>query len=888
MVSKSRVWPLLSLALLAIPASLRAQSAPAHDAPPADVRARYTINANWKFSYGESNLAWSPTVSDAAWESVSIPHSWNAHDVADDAPGYSRGIGWYRKELRLDSAMAGKRIFLYFEGANQVADVYVNGAFVGEHKGGYTGFAFDISDKVKFGDKGNANLIAVKVDNSQNPFIPPLSVGYALYGGIYRDVWVVATNRVHFAVTDAASSGVAISSPHVSTDSGDVRVTGTIVNGSSASAQLHVVSTVVDRNGARVGEATSDVVAQPGKDVAFAQAVPAIRRPHLWSPDDPYLYRVYTAVYEGDSLRDRIENPLGFRWFSFDPNHGFSLNGEKLQLRGTTRHQDFEGIGSALSNEQHVRDMQLIKEMGANFVRLAHYPQDPAVLDAADRLGLLIWEEIPVVNYITVSPEFTQNAHEMMREMIRQHRNHPAVIAWGLMNEVFLWSPEGARIGKQTDTTYMRHVRDFALGLDSLVHREDSSRYIAMAMHASGDYDRAGLASIPQVLGLNLYSGWYGGTFSGFGTALDKRHATAPQQNIFVSEYGAGEDERLNSLEPERFDFSSNWQRLFHEAHLRQIAARPWLAGTAIWNEFDFSQPETGGSMPYVNNKGMATWDRKPKDVFYLYKANWNPEPMVRIASRSWTHRTGTNPSAPYGKGPAPVTQPVEVYSNLGRVELLLNGRSLGAKVPDDVRSATWQVPFVQGENVIEARGTRNGRTYTDRLAIQFTYRPPKLDDPSVPFHELAINVGSRAQFTDGNVVWEGDQPYQPGSFGYVGGDAKMFDKDLPIRSTSQTPLYFTYRSGIDAYRVDVPNGDYEVQLLFAEPFALAPGERVFRVAINGKTVVPRLDLAEQDGVAYATPMTFSTSVQDGKGLSITFQSIHGAPILNAIRVTRR
>ena len=259
-----------------------------------------------------------------------------------------------------------------------------------------------------------------------------------------------------------------------------------------------------------------------------------------------------------------------------------------------------------------------------------------------------------------------------------------------------------------------------------------------------------------------------------------------------------------------------------------------------------------------------------------------------RIASRSWTHRTGTNPSAPYGKGPAPVTQPVEVYSNLGRVELLLNGRSLGAKVPDDVRSATWQVPFVQGENVIEARGTRNGRTYTDRLAIQFTYRPPKLDDPSVPFHELAINVGSRAQFTDGNVVWEGDQPYQPGSFGYVGGDAKMFDKDLPIRSTSQTPLYFTYRSGIDAYRVDVPNGDYEVQLLFAEPFALAPGERVFRVAINGKTVVPRLDLAEQDGVAYATPMTFSTSVQDGKGLSITFQSIHGAPILNAIRVTRR
>jgi beta-galactosidase len=235
-----------------------------------------------------------------------------------------------------------------------------------------------------------------------------------------------------------------------------------------------------------------------------------------------------------------------------------------------------------------------------------------------------------------------------------------------------------------------------------------------------------------------------------------------------------------------------------------------------------------------------------------------------------------------------PVQQPVEVYSNLDRVELLLNGRSLGAKSPDDVRSATWQVPFAQGENVLEARGKKHGRTYTDRLAIHFTYRPPRLDDPSVPFHELAVDVGSRAQFTDGNVVWESDQPYEAGSYGYVGGDAKMFDKDLAITSTSQVPLYFTYRSGIDGYRMDVPNGDYDVELLFAEPLALAAGERVFQVAINGKTVVPKLDLAAQGNVASATPMTFSTSVNDGTGLSITFHSIHGAPILNAIRVTRR
>jgi beta-galactosidase len=872
----------LAWLLLAAAPSLGAQAAQALP------RVRYTIDDGWKFYPDGLNYAWSPSVSDASWESVTLPHTWNAHDPFDDAPSYRRGVSWYRKTLRLDSALAGKRIFLYFEGANQVADVYVNGAFVGEHKGGYTAFAFDITREVRFDAKDGANLIAVKVDNSQNPSVPPLSVGYALYGGIYRDVWLVATDPVHLDVTDAASSGVTITTPHVSRESGDVAIAGTVVNSSAEPSELRVVSTIVDRSGAMVGEASSTLNVASGEHGTFVQAVAPIHQPHLWSPDDPYLYHISTAVYAGQQLRDRIENPLGFRWFSFDPNHGFALNGKKLQLRGTTRHQDYEGLGSALSNEQHVRDMKWIKEMGANFVRLAHYPQDPAVLDAADRLGLLIWEEIPVVNYITVSPEFTRNADTMMREMIRQHRNHPSVIVWGLMNEVFLWSPEGARIGTQTDTVYMRHVRELAAGLDSVAHREDSTRYIGMAMHASGDYDRAGLTSIPQVLGLNLYSGWYGGTFDGFGNSLDRRHARSPQQVVFVTEYGAGEDTRMNSLHPERFDFSDQWQRSFHESYLRQIAARPWLAGTAIWNEFDFAQPETGGSIPYLNQKGMLTWDRHPKDVFYLYKANWNPEPMVHIASRSWTHRTGTNPGAPFGKGPVPVSQPVEVYSNLDRVELTINGRSLGAKTPDDVHSATWQVPFVQGENDLEARGTRNGHTYADRVAIDFSYRPPRLADPSVPFRELAVNVGSPAEFAGDGVIWEGDQPYEPGSFGYIGGEAKMFTKDLPITGSRETPLYYTYRTGIDGYRMDVPDGDYDVELRFTEPLALAAGDRVFEVSINGHVVAPRLDLAAQDGVARAVPITFDARAENGKGITVLFHSIHGEPILNAIRVRRR
>ncbi|MGH7635901.1 MAG: glycoside hydrolase family 2 protein, partial [Gemmatimonadaceae bacterium] len=332
-----------------------------------------------------------------------------------------------------------------------------------------------------------------------------------------------------------------------------------------------------------------------------------MRDPHLWSPDDPYLYTVRTDVYDGDELRDRVTNPLGFRWYHFDPARGFFLNGSKLQLRGTNRHQDYAGLGSAMPNELHTRDFELIKEMGANFVRLAHYPQDPAVLEAADRLGLLIWEEIPVVNYITPGPEFTHNAETMLREMTRQHYDHPSVIMWGTMNEVFLWGPGGGRIRVQDDTAYMRQVREYAAHVDSVARSEDPTRVTTMATHMSGDYEKSGVAYVSQVLGLNIYDGWYSGTFAGFGTQLDKHHARMPGRVLFVSEYGAEDDYRVNSLQPERFDFSGTWMRRYHESYLRQIAARPWLGGTALWNEFDFSQPETGGSIPHMNQKGMLT-----------------------------------------------------------------------------------------------------------------------------------------------------------------------------------------------------------------------------------------------------------------------------------------
>ncbi|MDB4914436.1 MAG: glycoside hydrolase family 2 barrel [Gemmatimonadetes bacterium] len=833
-------------------------------------RVEYTINAGWRYHADGLNLAEKPATPDETWERVSIPHTWNATDPFDDRPSYRRGVGWYRNHLAIPESMRGKRLSLHFEGVNQVADVFVNNAFAGRHSGGYTAFTIDITRLVKIGANAD-NVVAVQVDNSHNPYIAPLSVGFALYGGIYRDVWLVATDDVHFAMNDHGATGVTVTTPTVSRERATTVVRGIITNDGGSARNIDVVSTLTNAAGQKVSERRSSVSAPAGSDVTWEQALPDVAPPHLWSPNDPYLYALTTEVVEGAMVRDHIVTPVGYRWFSFNAATGFSLNGSHLQLRGTNRHQDYAGLGSALSNDLHRKDMEIIKDMGANFVRLAHYPQDPAVLDAADKLGLLIWEEIPVVNYITPSPEFTRNSENMLIEMIRQHRNHPSVIVWGTENEVFLWGPGAYRIGKQNDTVYMRQVRDYTAHMDSLARREDPSRVSTLTMHGSDDYDASGVAAIGQMLGLNLYNGWYNGTFAEFGSILDRRHAKTSDRVLFVSEYGAEDDYRVNSLEPERFDFSSTWMRRYHESYLAQINARPWLGGTAIWNEFDFSQPETGGTIPYMNQKGMLTFDRKPKDVYYLYKANWNPAPMVYIASRGWTKRIGTS-----------FLQPVDVYSNLARVELFINGKSLGAKAPDSVKRATWDVPFVNGDNVIEARAG----SVTDRLVVQFIHRPAMLADASVPFTELGVNVGTKAQVADESNIWIGDQAYTPGGFGYVGGTAAMFDKDLAITNSAETPLYFTYRVGLSAYKLDVPDGEYDVELLFAEPVA-RPGERVFGVAVNDHVLAERLDLSAAHGIARAATYTSHVQARGGAGITVRFTPVQGQPILNAIHVRK-
>ena len=874
-------------------------SAGLHAQPDAG-RTRTALNENWRFLPQGLAFAERPSTADAGWDVVSLPHTWNAEDPFDDPESYRRGESWYRRHLRLGDEMRGKRLTLHFEGVGQSANVYVNGAYAGHHDGGYTAFTVDITDLVTFGDPvgtgveadnagavraddaGGDNLIAVQVRNAHDPFVPPLSVGYALYGGIYRDVWLVSTGAAHFATDDHGSSGVAVATPAVSAARASAGVRSTVVNDDSLARSVRVVQRLLDPAGREIGQTEQTVRLDPGARQSLDQAFPGVPSPRLWSPDTPNLYRVVSETLVDGRVADRVTSPLGFRWFAFDTNTGFSLNGEKLVLRGTNRHQDYAGLGSALPDAAHVRDLQIIKDMGANFLRLAHYPQDPAVLEAADRLGILIWEEIPVVNYINTSERFTENAETMLREMIRQHRNHPSVILWGSMNEVFLWSEQGARIRQQTDMVYAEKVRRFAVRLDSLIRAEDPSRVTAMAIHGNNFYETAGVEQIPQVLGINLYNGWYGGVFDTFGPTLDRQHASHPEQNLFVSEYGAGSDGRINSLEPSRFDYSTQWTRMFHESYLRQIAARPYLAGTAVWNQFDFSQPHTGGSISHMNQKGLLTWDRRPKDVYFLYKANWNPAPLVHIASHEWTVRSGTMDTR--GRVAA---QPLDVYSNLGRVELFVNGVSQGVRTPDDVRKASWSVVFQPGDNLVEARGEADGVPVSDQLTIHMEPVPARLADR--PFERLGVDVGARVQYVDDHgQMWVEDQPYRAGSYGFTGGEPASFNKDDIILGTADPGLVFTYRSGIDGYRFDVPDGDYTLELRMAEPEGASAGARVFGVSINGRSTVDALDLSARYGPLHTAALRFDATAEDGEGVEVRFPRQAGDPVLSAISITRK
>ncbi|MGF1923504.1 MAG: glycoside hydrolase family 2 protein, partial [Bacteroidia bacterium] len=383
------------------------------------------------------NQVWSfAKESDQNWQKVNLPHTWNAFDVMDDEPGYYRGIGKYKKRLVLKPEWKTKQLYLKFEAANQETEVYLNGVKIGGHKGGYTAFIIPLAN-LKF---NGTDQLEVKVNNQYNESIAPLTGDFTFFGGIYRTVSLVVVDKLHFSDRDYASTGVFVQAKNVSTQQAEVLVNGNLSNSSNADRSLKIISVLSDHNGKKIGESNLSLIVDGGKEISFTLPELHVSKPSLWSPAQPYLYKLSTRIVDGISgkIIDELQSVVGLRFFSFDVDKGFFLNGEPFKLIGASRHQDFAGMGNAVPTHLQVKDVHLLKEMGGNFLRVAHYPQDQAVLEACDRLGILASVEIPIVNEITESDAFTANAKQMQLEMIKQNFNHPSVIIWAYMNEVLL------------------------------------------------------------------------------------------------------------------------------------------------------------------------------------------------------------------------------------------------------------------------------------------------------------------------------------------------------------------------------------------------------------------------------------------------------------------
>lgn len=840
--------------------------AAAEQARAADARARFTINDGWTFIGSDVPDGQENAFDTAGWEKVNLPHTWNIADTLDDEPGYRRGISWYRKQLDLDHALSGKRIFLYFEGVNQTAELFVNEKHVGGHIGGYTAFVFDITELVRF---SGPNLIAVKVDNSLNKDIPPLDADFNMHGGIYRDVWIIAANDAHFKITDMAGPGIVVRTPDpLARESAAIavrtaEVSGSITNTSARARKFEILTTVFDKDGAPVVSTRSELEVPARGEAGFKHPPLRVQRPKLWSPDDPYLYSVRSVLRENGRVLDELNEPLGFRSYRFDPAEGFFLNGEPLKLRGTNRHQDRAGFGNAVPDNLQVRDLEIIKENGFNFVRLAHYPQDPSVLAAADRLGLMLWEEIPIVNLVNISEAFNRNSETMLREMIRQHRNHPSVILWGYMNEIFLAAPKTEE--------YTKATVELAKRLEKVVDEEDPGRMTAIAFDrgdASDRYHASGLGEVTDVIGWNLYFGWYYGVFDDLGKFMDDQHRRFPNRPQFISEYGANADRRVHSTAPVRFDSTTEWQRMYHESYLRQMNERKFISGGAVWNMFDFSSEFRGDTIPHINQKGLLTYDRMPKDVLWLYKASFVSTPVLHIAVRDWPVRSGSN------------TQTVDIYTNLAVAELFVNGVSAGRKNTLPSHGSTWNVTFRPGLNSLVARGTKAGAAITDEATVKWI-------DPA-DMSDIGINAGATFEYIhETGSMWHADRPYTPGGWGYTGDASKVISNLRNILATDLDAVAQTAREGTFEYRFDVADGEYDLELWFAELKNIKTGERVFDVLINGNKAIASLDLVKEAGPFTILKRKFRISARDQSGLKIAFEPIKGQPILSGLRLLR-
>ena len=635
---------------------------------------------------------------DQRWQDVTIPHTWNAIDMQNDKNYFYAGEAFYKKTYRPDASMKDKRIFLNFEGVASVAELYVNGTFAGNHKGGYSAFTIEISKLLKFGED---NEILLKVDNSSRPDVVPINhTLFGVYGGMYRPVHLIITEKVNIAVTDYASPGIYISQKNVTNKSADVNVEIKIENKNREAKRVQLLTSIYDMDGKlKLKKETAINVLPQGRQ--FYNQDFTITNPHLWQGlEDPYLYKVVTQIVSNGTVIDEVIQPLGLRHFELKAADGMYLNGEKVPMYGVCRHQDWWQSASALTNEQHDADLAIIKEIGATTIRLAHYQQSEYFYSKCDSIGFMIWAEIPFVN--RVSTKEADNAKQQMTELIRQNYNHPSIYTWGLHNEVY---------------TPINYTALLTTELHDLAKSEDPYRY-TVSVNGYGDPGH-GVNMNADIQGINRYFGWYEKKIQDMEPWIEGMEKEYPDYKIMLAEYGT----EANIYHQQEvvgdvgdccgFDkqYNETFATRFHEIQWGYIANHPYLLASYLWNTFDFATPASSqGGVEARNMKGLVTFDRKlKKDPFYWYKANWSKDPVLYLTQRRANERENK-------------ITPVTVYSNIGVPQLFVNGVEVKnyKKGTTHVHYIFENIELKEGINEIEVKASYKGETYDDN--IQWNY----------------------------------------------------------------------------------------------------------------------------------------------------------------------
>lgn len=628
------------------------------------------LNQDWRFIQENAGL---PECLPENWLKIDLPHSWNAIDGQDGNGSYDRGCYWYAKSFTTPKQpLAGGKVYVEILAAGQQAAVYVNGKEVIYHEGGYSTFRADITDLCK---EDGDNLLVVACSNENKSSVYPQSADFTFYGGLYRGVNLISVPDTHFDLEYYGGPGLQVTPKPCECGGATFELVSWVVN---PDENFTVLYSIKDSEGKEVACAV-----RPADDTKVTVYVPDITR---WDIDNPYLYTVTATLQRRNEAYDEISARVGVRDFSCDPNKGFIINGVETPLRGVSRHQDQLYKGNALTREDHYEDAKIIKELGANTIRLAHYQHSQDFYDACDELGFVIWAEIPFISVMNPDPAAHQNCISQMKELIIQNYNHPSICFWGVSNEIL--------IGGISDKLVENHVE-----LNALCKELDPTRLTTIA-HVSMTPVESPMHGITDTESYNHYFGWYGGKMEDNGPWFDHFHEVHPDICIGVSEYGCEGIITYHGPNPACKDYSEEYQALYHEHMAKVLDERKWIWSSHVWNMFDFGcAARNEGGVAGRNNKGLVTIDRKTKkDSYYIYKAYWNKEPMVHLCGKRYAQRAGE-------------TTEIRVYSNQPTVSLYINGKLAEEKSADKV--FVFQAALEEGFNIVvaEAGGLKDSMT---------------------------------------------------------------------------------------------------------------------------------------------------------------------------------